>query len=384
MLKNKVPKVLQVLPSLVYGGVERGTVDLALFLKQQGGNPMVASAGGPLVQQLEKQGITHITLPLNTQNPLKIWKNTDTLKKLIASHNIDIVHARSRAPAWSAYFATKSCNIPFVTTFHAIYGHRNWIKRLYNSVMTKGDRIIAISDGVKKHISQTYKAKDKNIVRIYRGIDFHHFDPRAITDQQKKELLTEWQLSEEDKIILMPGRLSRIKGHINLLNALYLIKDLKWHAVFLGGFKKKSLSKYQQQIMQEVKHLGLENRITFIDTCYNMPIAYSLAHVVVVPSLIPEAFGRTIAEAGAMEKPVIASNHGGAREIITPQTGWLYAPKNPETLVDCLKEALDLPGSKLAKMGKASRKRIQENFSLRVMCQETLKVYQDIFSSMKV
>lgn len=379
MNRNKIPTILQVLPSLIYGGVERGTLDLAFFLKEKGGHPVVASNGGHLVDLLVKGGVSHVQLPINTQNPLKIWKNIKALKEVIKTYEIDIVHARSRGPAWSAYFAAKALGIPFVTTFHGnYYSHGSWVKRLYNSVMAKGDVVIAVSEAVKTKILKNYPIK--KIVRIYRGIDCKAFNPAVISTDQKQTLLKKWQVSPNDKIILMPGRLARMKGHMDLIRALDLIKDREWHAVFVGGFKKGPSSKYQQQVIQEVHQLGLESRITFVETCYDMPIAYSLSHVVVMPSLIPEAFGRTTAEAGAMGKPVVASNHGGATEIIlNGKTGWLYPPKNIKKLAEGLEKALDISPSKYLKMGEDARTRITKNFSLETMCQETLKVYLELY-----
>jgi glycosyltransferase involved in cell wall biosynthesis len=375
---------LQVIPALKSGGVEIETLQIAKAIAAAGGRALIAANldGNDLqgTDQLPSE-ITFINLPLDTKNPLRIATNTALLKNLIQQENVDIVHARSRAPAWSAYKASRSLGIPFMTTYHAAYHSQTVLKTFYNSVMARGDRVIAISQFIADHLNQRYQERtwfDPEKVRvILRGIDVHYFDPSAVTNERIQHLRHQWEIPSDMRLLLLPGRISKSKGHMTLIQALSLMKETNVMAVFVGSDQGHEI--YREQLLHEAAALDLEGRVRWFPPCPDLPAAYGLADFVVCPSLVPEGFGRLMAEAQAMKKPVIASNGGAASEVVDDgKTGWLIPAGDGVTLAQTLDHALRLPRERLETMGNRGRKRAEALFSQEHMNSMTIDVYREL------
>ncbi len=370
--------VLQVVPAMVTGGVERGTVEVTRALVKAGHRAVIASAGGRMVREIEDAGGIHVTLPLNTKNPLTIRNNAGRLADAIHRYKVDIVHARSRAPAWSAYKAAASARKPFVTTFHNAYGAQSWLKRRYNSVMARGLRVIAISDFVGEYAQKTYGVLAEKLRVIPRGVDIEQFDPAAVSADRIATLRQEWHLPEGKPVIMLPGRLTRWKGQLVLIDALAKLGRRDITCAIVGGGSKS----FRQEIEQAADKRGLGALVHVYENCRDMPAAYMLADIVVSPATRPEGFGRVIAEAQAMGRPVIATDHGGARETIIPgKTGWLVAPGNAEALAKAIDEALALKPEEREAMAAQSIAHIRQNFTTKAMTDATLAVYRELLQS---
>lgn len=372
------PVVLQVLPALVTGGVERGTIDVAEALVSADTRALVASAGGPMVHELNRVGGEHFELPLETKNLFKMRANARRLTHLIREQHVDLIHARSRAPAWSALWAARRCKIPFVTTFHGTYSQGNKLKRWYNSVMTKGERVIAISDHIAQHIMDTYSTADATRIRvIHRGVDLRIFDPERTAAPRLVTLAEEWRLPDGMPVVMLPGRLTAWKGQMVLVEALARLGRHDIRCLLVGSDQGRL--RYRERLEALVKQHDLTSVVHIIDDCRDMPAAYMLADVVVSASTDPEAFGRIIAEAQAMGKPVIATDHGGAREIvIRDQTGWLVPPGDPDALATALAHALSLSPEAREQLGQRAIAHIRENFTRDTMADKTLEVYAEL------
>jgi len=373
------PVVLQVLPSLVTGGVERGAVDVAGAVVAAGGTAIVVSAGGPMVHELERVGAHHITLPVDSKNPLVMRRNVGRLAALIEAHHVDLVHARSRAPAWSALAAARRTGRPFITTFHGTYGAGNLLKRRYNAVMTKGARVIAISDFIAEHIRTVYKVEPERIRVIHRGVDLALFDPEKVPPARLIQLAREWRLPDGAQVVLLPGRLTRWKGQTVFLEALARLGRDDICAVVLGSDQGRT--GYSDELSRLVERLGLAHIVRFVEQCRDMPAAYMLADVVVSASTDPEAFGRVVTEAQAMGKPVIATDHGGAREtVLEGQTGWLVPPGDPDALARALGHALSLPQMDYRRMSTLAMATVRHSFAKTAMCAATLALYREVLA----
>jgi glycosyltransferase involved in cell wall biosynthesis len=374
------PTILQVLPRLQTGGVERGTIEMAQAITEAGWRAVVASEGGRMVRDLERLGAVHVTLPLASKNPLRIRRNVDALSQVIREHNVSLVHARSRAPAWSAFKAARACNVPFVTTFHGTYNLGPFeLKKRYNAVMTMGDRVIAISQFIRRHILSNYQADDSIIRVIHRGVDFAKFDPEKVSAERMIALSTRWRLSDDEPVVLLPGRLTRWKGQLLLIDALKNLKDLRFRCVMVGSDQGRTA--YRAEVEAAIDAAGLRDRVQVADDCQDMPAAYMLADVVVSASTDPEAFGRVAAEAQAMGRPVIAPDHGGAPEIVQHhQTGWLFAAMHPGSLATMLREALTMGAGARAVYAAKAMAHARASFSKDQMCSKTLAVYQELLS----
>jgi len=373
--ESRPPVVLQVLPSLGTGGVERGTVEIAQALTQSGWRALVASAGGPLVHEIERAGAKHVTLPLASKNPLTIRKNARRLAEAIERYTVDLVHARSRAPAWSAYWATRRTGRHFVTTFHNAYGAQSGLKRHYNSVMAKGDRVIAISNFVGEHAASVYGVGHERLRIIPRGVDVARFDPDRMTAERLVVLSRQWQLPDGAPVIMLPGRLTRWKGHPILIDALAILGRSDVHCLLVGS----GAERYKRELAAQAAERGVGATLRIVDECRDMPAAFMLADVVVSASTSPEGFGRVIVEAQAMGRPVIATDHGGARETVEPGvTGWLVAPGNPEALAQALGAALALTPEERFALGRRAREHVRRNFDTALMAARTLDVYEEL------
>ena len=377
--QGKQPTVLQVLPGLVTGGVERGTVDMADALVQAGWRALVASSGGPMVRELERAGATHITLPLDSKNPYRMRKNATAMQELIVEHGIDIVHARSRAPAWSAYWATRRTGTPFVTSFHAPYKITGAVKRWYNTIMTRGDRVIAISEFISRHILDNYPI-DPLILRVIpRGVDVARFDPDLVSAERMIQLSEAWRLEDGVPVIMLPGRLTRWKGQSVLIQAMAHLRDVPALAVLVGSDQGRVA--YRQELETLVETLDLKRTVRFAGECRDMPAAYMLSDVVVSASTEPEGFGRVSVEAQALGRPVVGSNHGGVAETVLPgETGWLVPSDDPVALAGALREALGLIGEERARWAARAMDHVRQNYSKQLMCARTIAVYHELLA----
>jgi glycosyltransferase involved in cell wall biosynthesis len=378
-MKNKrKPTVLQVLPSLVTGGVERGTVDIAKALVDNGFRSLVTSSGGPLVKSIEHNGSKHINMPLNSKNPWRIFSNISKLAELIKKEKVDIVHARSRAPAWSAYFAAKKTGCSFITTFHGSYGMQNSIKILYNSVMAKGKKIIAVSEFISDYICKYYPdISKKKITVIHRGVDTKIFDPNNIGFERINILARKLRIPDDKTIIIMPVRFTRWKGHLVLIRALATLNKKKFHCVIVGNVRDNL--NYYNEILELIGEFNLDNNIGFTEAVRDMPALYMLSDIIVVPSTRPEAFGRISIETQAMAKIIIATDIGGFKEtIIDQENGFIVPPNDSKALAKAIKKAMSLTVKQRQKMGASAREFIEKNFSLDTMIKKTLSVYRKL------
>jgi glycosyltransferase involved in cell wall biosynthesis len=374
------PVVLQVLPALQTGGVERGTCDMAAALMDAGWRAIVASAGGPMTRELERVGALHLTLPLDSKNPFVVWRNAARLAEICARWRVDIVHARSRAPAWSALLATRRAGIPFVTTFHGTYNAGNALKRRYNAVMTAGDRLIAISDFIADHVRAEYGCPPERIRVIPRGVDIRSFDPDAVKPERIIRLSRAWRLADGAPVIMLPGRLTRWKGQGVLIDAMARLGRRDVQAVLVGADQGRTA--YRAELEAQVARYGLEGVVRIADHCTDMPAAYRLADIVVSASTDPEAFGRVVAEAGAMGRPVIVSGHGGAREIVVDGvTGWLTPPADSSALAEALARALDLPLAERQHLAAAAIAHVRAHYTKAAMAEATIAVYEELLAA---
>ena len=377
-MNYKPPVILQILPELRSGGVERGTIEIARAIIQAGGKSLVASSGGSMVSHLQKIGATHITLPLATKNPIRMWINSLRLAKIIRKNNVDIIHARSRAPAWSAWFAAQKTGCHFVTTFHGTYGLENEYKKKYNSIMTRGERVIAISHFIAGHIQDNYEIDPQKIRIIHRGVDLQLFNPQRHSTQHMIELANEWRLPEEFPVILFPGRFARWKGQEIFVKALAKMPHRNFFAVLLGD--DKGHQAYREEIEKLIIDSGLSGHVRIAKHTHNITEAYMLSKLVVATSIQPEAFGRVVLEAQAMGKPVITTNHGGPQEtVIDKETGLLIAPNDVDALTDAIADVLAMPEDLQKQVERDSIANAQR-FSLDKMCEQTIHVYQELLS----
>ena len=371
------PVVLQVLPRLVAGGAERGAIDVAVTLAEAGGTSLVASQGGPMEYELQRAGIAHLTLPLASKNPLVMYRNVGRLVRLIQAHDVDIVHARSRAPAWSAAAAVKRTGRHFVTTFHGAYEAGGLLKRRYNGIMVKGERVIANSEFIARHIRETYKVDPARVRLIRRGIDLERFHPQRASAERVIQLANKWRLPDGVPVVMLPGRLTRWKGHALLIEALTRLRDLELLGVIVGSDLGRGA--YRAELERRIARHGLASRVFLPGHCDDMPAAYMLADVVVSASIYPEAFGRVISEAQAMGCPVVASDHGGAREqVLCNRTAFLFPPGDAAVLADRIREALALGAPAREHLAAEARAHIEANFDKKHMCAATLALYREI------
>ena len=374
---SRAPVILQVLPSLGGGGVERGTVEMTAAIAAAGWTALVVSSGGQMVRDVERAGGTHITLPVQSKNPLVMRRNVSRLEEVITAHGVDLVHARSRAPAWSALSAARRTGVRFVTTVHAPYGFGLPFKRLYNSVMTRGERVIATSEFIRDYVTKNYKVDPANIRVIHRGVNIDIFDPARVSAERVIQLATKWRVPDGVPTVMLPARVSRWKGHSVLLEALARLKDRPLRCLMVGDDQGRT--GYRREIESQVERLGLQGMVHIVGDCRDMAAAYKLADVVVSASTQPEAFGRVVAEAQAMGKPVIAPNHGAAPEIILPGvTGWLVPPGDPAALAVALAAALDLDTPARETLAHSAMTRVRQNFTTARMCAATLDVYREL------
>jgi glycosyltransferase involved in cell wall biosynthesis len=380
-------KVLQVIPKLGYGGAETGCYDLAHYLNEVGCKSYIITSGGELIKYIDKKKVTLIKLPVHSKNPLLILVNSIIISFIIFFLNISIVHARSRAPAWSCYFATKITRRKFVTTFHGTYNFNSTIKKFYNSVMVKSDLLIAGSNFIFSHINENYtkyiNIKKKFLV-IFRGINTEYFDPDTLKEKEIDRLRESWEIKDAEKIILFPGRLTYWKGQELFIEAINKFKNLnpeiQFKAIILGDDQGRKV--YKKKLERLVEQYNLSNHIKFVEKCNKMPLAYKLSDIVVSSSIEPEAFGRVAVEAQAMKKPIVASNIGGSKEtIVDNKTGLLFESGNSQSLSQKLSEIIKLDNLTLDLMGNEGRKNVLNRFNIEKMCLNTYSEYKKLINA---
>jgi len=376
-LDIKSYSVLQVLPHLNSGGLVSGAVEISEALQKAGMNSFVASEGGRREREITKVGGKVINFSLGSKNPLIIFLNIYKLSKIIKKYKINIIHARSRAPAWSAYFAAKKMGIPFVTTFHGTYSIQNKLKKKYNSIMVKGDRVIAISRFINSHILSNYNINKEKIVIIHRGINIEKYNYFKVSNERLISLLKKFNIPEDCFVILLPGRVTRWKGHKLFIEAIDKLQRPDIICLIVGDFQGRN--KYYTELERFIDQFKLKNNFRIIPNQIDMATIYKLADVVVSSSLEPEAFGRVVAEAQAMGRPTVAVNHGGGPEIIIDGlTGWLFKPGNANDLADKINKALSLSKNDREKMAMNAIERAKLNFNNEMMCVKTLQVYAEL------
>lgn len=369
--------VLQVLPSLETGGVERGTIEVAQAIVAAGGTALVASEGGRLVAALERAGGRHIRLPMATKNPAAIWRNAGRLVQLIRNERVGIVHARSRAPAWSALMAARRTGTPFVTTYHSPYNENLPGKRRYNAVMARGDRVIAISDHIAALVLARHEADPAHIRIIPRGVDPALFDPGRVAGPRIARLAEAWRLPDGAPIVMLPARLTRWKGASVLIDAMARLTHTGACCVLVGATQGREA--FARSLEAQAHALGVTGRLRLAGQCDDMPAALMLADVVVSASLDPEGFGRTVIEAQAMGRPVIATDHGGAAETIEHLvTGWRVPPGDANALAAAIDHALSMQLADRQALGERARASVCAHFTVAAMQAATLDVYREL------
>ena len=374
--EGRPPAVLQVVPSLISGGVERGTIEMTKALSAAGWTAYVASAGGPLEGDVTGGGGTHLTLPLASKNPLVMRRNASALARTIRRLGIDIVHARSRAPAWSAWMATRGTGRHFVTTLHNVYGAGSRLKLRYNSVMARGERVIAISDFVAEHAACCYGLGSDRLRIIPRGVDLDIFCPRHVIAARIADLARRWRVPDGVPVVMLPGRLTRWKGGLDFISAIAMLGRRDIFCVMVGAEQRPG---FRRELEAAIESRGLSELFRIVEDCRDMPAAFMLADVVVSASTDPEGFGRIIVEAQAMGRPVVATDHGGARETIIPGlTGWLVPACDPAALADAIGVALALGPIERSLLAQRAIAHVAAHFTREQMCAKTIAVYEEL------
>ena len=379
-------KVLQVIPKLGYGGAETGCFDIAHYLFENNCSSFLITNGGPLTKFINKKKVKYIRLPVNSKNPIIMLLNTILISVIVFFYNIDIIHARSRAPAWSCFLASKITRKKFVTTFHGTYNFKSKIKKFYNSVMLRSDLVIAGSNFIFSHIKENYKEylnNSKKFLVIFRGINIDYFYASTTFTEDEDKLFKSWNLEVEKKTILLPGRITEWKGHEMFIEAMNKINIQLGHksfkAVILGSDQGRDL--YKKKLIRLVEQYRMNDQIKFVDHCENMPLAYKISDLIVSTSIEPEAFGRIAVEAQSMEKPIIASNLGGSKEtIVNNKTGILFDAGDSDDLSKKIIEFFNFDKSTIEQMGKEGRKNVSAKFNVEKMCFSTYSEYKKLIN----
>lgn len=379
-------KVLQVIPKLGYGGAETGCYDIAHYLPENGCKSFIVTSGGELLKFVDKNKVKVFRLPVQSKNPILILINAIILTFIILFNNISIIHARSRAPAWSCLIASKITSRKFVTTFHGTYNFKSNLKKLYNSVMVRSDLIIAGSNFIFSHIKKNYSNylnQKKKLLVVFRGINVDYFDPTTKLETEEKKLLKQWEIEKDKKIILLPGRLTTWKGQEVFIEAINLVNiELGYeafYAVILGSDQGRDL--YKKKLIRLSEQYRLTKQLRFIDHCKDMALAYKVSDIIVSASIEPEAFGRVSVEAQSMEKPIIASNIGGSNEtVIDEKTGYLFKAGDAKSLSQKILKTLTIDETQLKLIGVEGRKNIVQKFNVEKMCFSTYSEYKRLIN----
>ena len=369
------PVILQVLPALGTGGVERGTVEMAEAIAAAGGVALVASAGGQGIGAVERAGGRHISLPLDSKNPWRIWRNAARLASVIRAEGVTIVHARSRAPGWSAWLACRREGVHFLTTYHGAYQENFPFKRHYNSVMAKGERVIAISRFIATRIEARHGIEPARIRMIPRGVDVNIFDPNAVSGDRMAALARAWRLPDGVAVVMLPGRLADWKGQSVLIDALAKLADLDLCCVLVGGGGPR----VTRRLLRQAARLGVSAKLRLVGATDDMPAALMLADVVIHASVTPEAFGRVVIEAQAMGRPVIAADLGGPVETVAHGvTGWRVPPADPAALAQAIQGVLAMSPDERLALAATARASVLRHYTKRAMQEATLDVYTEL------
>jgi len=379
-------KVLQVIPKLGYGGAETGCYDIAHYLPENGCKSFIVTSGGELLKFVDKNKVKVFRLPVQSKNPILILINAIILTFIILFNNISIVHARSRAPAWSCLIASKITSRKFVTTFHGTYNFKSNLKKLYNSVMVRSDLIIAGSNFIFSHIKENYSNylnQKKKLLVVFRGINIDYFDPTTKLETEEEKLLKQWEIEKDKKIILLPGRLTAWKGQEVFIEAINLVNiELGYeafYAVILGSDQGRDL--YKKKLIRLSEQYRLTKQLRFIDHCKDMALAYKVSDIIVSASIEPEAFGRVAVEAQSMEKPIIASNIGGSNEtVVDEKTGYLFEAGDAKSLSQKILKTLTIDETQLKLIGIEGRKNIVQKFNVEKMCFSTYSEYKRLIN----
>ena len=379
-------KVLQVIPKLGYGGAETGCYDIAHYLFEKDCGSYIVTSGGDLIKFVDKKKVKVIRLPVQTKNPILIFFNAIILALIILILNIDIVHARSRAPAWSCFIATKITRRSFVTTFHGTYNFHNKLKKFYNSIMVRSKLIIAGSNFIFSHIKENYSEfidLNKRLLVIFRGINVDYFDQTSIIETDEIKLKKNWEIDENKKIILLPGRLTSWKGQELFIEAINLVNiELGYeafYAVILGSEQGRDL--YKKKLIRLSEQYRMTKQLKFIDNCKNMALAYKISDIIISASIEPEAFGRVAVEAQSMQKTIIASNIGGSNEtIIDEKTGFLFNAGDAISLSKKILRVLSMDDNLLKSIGEEGRKNVIKKFNVEKMCFSTYSEYKRLLN----
>ena len=380
-------KVLQVIPRLGYGGAEIGCYDLAHYLKEQKSSSFIATSGGELLKYIDKKKVKLFRLPVHSKNPLLILINILILTFIVLFYKINILHVRSRAPAWSCYYVSKITRCKLVTTFHGTYNFNNSIKKNYNAIMLKSDCVIAGSNFIFSHIKEKYPeyiSKIKKFLVIFRGINTEYYDPDNIKESDRIKFLKKLNIDANKKIILMPGRLTEWKGQEIFIEALNDLKTKYGYknfiAILLGPDQGRKI--YKKKLIRLIERFRLNNEVIFLEHAPSMPVAYSVSNVVVSASIEPEAFGRISVEAQSMKKPIVASDIGGSREtIVDNKTGLLFSSSDHHSLSEKLDFIFRLDDTSLNVMGNNGRKNVQKKFNVEKMCFSTYSEYKKLINA---
>ena len=371
--------LLQVTPELETGGAEQTTIDVAQAVIAAGGRALVASRGGRMTTRLIADGGRLVQMPVQSKNPLVMLGNAARLIDLIRTEKVSLVHARSRAPAFSALWAAHATGVPFVATYHGVYNAHNSLKRWYNAVMTRGDLVIANSDYTRDHVLAEHHLDPARIITIPRGVDLTRFDPRKVPAARVEALRKVWGLPKRGSkvVFVLGGRLTRIKGHLSIIAAAARMKAAgreDFVIVFAGDDQGRT--EFRQEILKAIADAGLTDVVRVVGHCDDMPAAFRLADVALLPTLKPESFGRAAVEPQIMERPVIVSDHGGAREtVVEGETGWRVPPGDIDAWTRAMTTAIMVGGEQRLKMGQTAAIRARRLYSVDAMCEATLAVY---------
>ena len=384
--------ILQILPSLTSGGIERGVIEVNNYLVKNGYKSLVLSSGGKMVYQVEQGGGKHITLNVATKNPFKMWKNINKIAKIIKDYDVDVVDVKSRAPAWSAYFACKKAHCQLVSSMHGNYSLSSFpfsfLKKLYNSSMVRGNYVMCVSNYVKDYAFENYKIfRDKfanNKVKIiHRGVDVNVFNPLLEAKERMIRLTQTMNLPDNKSIILLPGRLTEWKGQLYFMDVLAKVKNKNFICLIVGD--SKGHEAYRDRLKEKIKQLKLEEYVKLENHVSDMAALYMLSDIVVSSSIRGEAFGRVVPEAQAMEKMVVGTAIGGSLEtVIDGKTGWLVNPNNTDKFAEIIDMLLNMPLEEKIKMGKTARQHIVDNFTTEKMCEKTIELYEEAIKSNKI
>lgn len=387
----KRPTILQIVPELDTGGAELSAIEIAGAIVKGGGRALVLTRGGRMARLVNEAGGELVVFPAATKNPVRIWLNARAIAQIVTREGVDLVHARSRAPAWSAKLAARRTNKPFVTTYHGAYGERSALKRAYNRVMADGDIVIANSKYTRDLVRLRYGTPEDRIRVIYRGVDGGEFDPAAVAPSRVEALRRAWGLAPETRVILQAARLTGWKGQSVLIAATRLLRergDLGDAVVVLAG-DAQGRDGYKAQLEDEIESAGLGGRVRLVGHVADMPAAYATAHLAVVASTEPEAFGRVGTESQIMGCPVIATAIGAPPETVLSvppvtegeRTGWLVQPGDAEALADAIAAAVSLSAQDRSALGTRARAHVLRSFTLDAMCRQTLAVYDTLLGT---